>query len=87
MENLFKDELNKKLKNLVFIDLKEDYQLGEVNLPVGLSMPIKLEYLIEGIKEKELEEEINLEKIVEAMIYLLGIDSDFKYRLKELCYA
>ena len=82
MENLFKEDINKKLKNLVFIDLKEDYQLGEVNLPVGLSMPIKLDYLIEGIKEKELEEEINLEKIVEAMIYLLGIDSDFKYSKK-----
>ena len=82
MENLFKEDINKKLKNLVFIDLKEDYQLGEVNLPVGLSMPIKLDYLIEGIKEKELEEEINLEKIVEAMIYLLGIDSDFKYSEK-----
>lgn len=82
MENLFKEDINKKLKNLVFIDLKEDYQLGEVNLPVGLSMPIKLDYLIEGIKEKELEEEINLEKIVEAMIYLLGIDSEFKYSEK-----
>ena len=82
MENLFKEDINKKLKNLVFIDLKEDYHLGEVNLPVGLSMPIKLDYLIEGIKEKELEEEINLEKIVEAMIYLLGIDSDFKYSEK-----
>ena len=82
MENLFKEDINKKLKNLVFIDLKEDYQLGEVNLPAGLSMPIKLDYLIEGIKEKELEEEINLEKIVEAMIYLLGIDSEFKYSKK-----
>lgn len=78
MENLFKEELNKKLKNIVFIDLKEEYRLGELVLPSGFSLPIKLDYLIEGIKEKELEEEINLEKIVEAMIYLLGIDSDFK---------
>lgn len=79
MENLFKEEINKKLKNLVFIDLKEEYHLEDVNLPVGFSLPIKLDYLIEGIKEKELEEEINLEKIVEAMVYLLGIDSEFKY--------
>lgn len=79
MENLFKEEINKKLKNLVFIDLKEEYHLEDVNLPVGFTLPIKLDYLIEGIKEKELEEEINLEKIVEAMVYLLGIDSEFKY--------
>ena len=79
MENLFKEEINKKLKNLVFIDLKEEYHLEDVNLPVGFSLPLKLDYLIEGIKEKELEEEINLEKIVEAMVYLLGIDSEFKY--------
>ena len=79
MENLFKEEINKKLKNLVFIDLKEEYHLEDVNLPVGFSLPIKLDYLIEGIKEKELEEEINLEKIVGAMVYLLGIDNEFKY--------
>ena len=82
MENLFKEELNKKLKNIVFIDLKEEYRLGELVLPSGFSLPIKLDYLIEGIKEKELEEEINLEKIVEAMVYLLGIDSDFKFAEK-----
>lgn len=82
MENLFKEELNKKLKNIVFIDLKEEYRLGELVLPSGFSLPIKLDYLIEGIKEKELEEEINLEKIVEAMLYLLGIDSDFKFAEK-----
>ena len=79
MENLFKEEINKKLKNIVFIDLKEEYNLGEVKLPAKFSLPIKLDYLIEGIKEKELEEEINLEKIVDAMVYLLGIDADFKY--------
>ena len=50
MENLFKEEINKKLKNLVFIDLKEEYHLEDVNLPVGFSLPIKLDYLIEGIK-------------------------------------
>ena len=79
MENLFKEEINKKLKNIVFIELKEEYQLEDIKLPVGFSLPIKLDYIIEGIKEKELEEEINLEKIVDAMIYLLGIDSKFKY--------
>lgn len=79
MENLFKKEINKKLKNIVFIELKEEYQLEDTKLPVGFSLPIKLDYIIEGIKEKELEEEINLEKIVDAMIYLLGIDSKFKY--------
>ena len=82
MESLFKEEFNNKLKNLVFIDLKEEYQLEDVKLPVGFSLPLKLDYLIEGIKEQELEEEISLEKIVEAMIYLLGIDSDFKYSKK-----
>lgn len=82
MESLFKEEFNNKLKNLVFIDLKEEYQLEDVKLPVGFSLPLKLDYLIEGIKEQELEEEISLEKIVEAMIYLLGIDGDFKYSKK-----
>ena len=82
MESLFKEEFKDKLKNIVFIDLKEDYQLEEVKLPRGFSLPLKLDYLIEGIKEQELEEEISLEKIVEAMIYLLGIDSEFKYSQK-----
>lgn len=82
MESLFKEEFKDKLKNIVFIDLKEEYQLEDVKLPVGFSLPLKLDYLIEGIKERELEEEISLEKIVEAMIYLLGIDSEFKYSQK-----
>lgn len=82
MESLFKEEFKDKLKNIVFIDLKEDYQLEEAKLPRGFSLPLKLDYLIEGIKEQELEEEISLEKIVEAMIYLLGIDSEFKYSQK-----
>ena len=49
MENLFKEEINKKLKNLVFIDLKEEYQLEDVNLPVCFTLPIKLDYIIEWI--------------------------------------
>ena len=53
MENLFKEEINKKLKNIVFIELKEDHKIEEVTLVAGFSMPIKLDYLIEGIKEKE----------------------------------
>lgn len=80
MENLFRKEIDEKLKNIVFIELKEEYKLGDLKLPVGFSLPIKLNYLIEGINEHELEEEINIEKIVEAIIYLLGIDKDFKYK-------
>ncbi|WP_273497671.1 tetratricopeptide repeat protein [Peptoniphilus rhinitidis] len=89
MENLFKEERNKKLKNIVFIELKKEYQLEDLTLPVGFSLPIKLDYIIEGVKDKELEEEINLEKITEAMIYLLGIDSEFKYaeKYKEILKA
>lgn len=62
MENLFKEEINKKLKNLVFIDLKEEYHLEDVNLPVGFSLTHKVRLSYRRIKEKELEEEINLEK-------------------------
>lgn len=82
MENLFREEINKKLKNIVFIDLKEKYQVEDITLAPGFSLPIKLDYIIEGLREKELEEEINLEKIVEAMVYLLGLDPDFKYTEK-----
>jgi len=82
MKNLFRKEIDDKLKNVVFIELKEEYKIGDTVLPIGFSLPIKLDYLIEGINKKELEEEINIVKIVEAIIYLLGIDKDFKYKIK-----
>ena len=42
-------------------------------------MPIKNEVLVKGIKENTAQEGINSMSIADAMIYIMGIDSSFKY--------
>ena len=67
--------------NLTFIELKDNTSLDingyivESNTP----MPIIIESLIKEVKEGNIEEEINLSKVVEGIIYLLGTDTSFQY--------
>lgn len=74
--------LLKKTEELAFITLKSDgeFQLKGYEIPKdGLDVPIKNEVLVKGIKEKTAQEKINSMSIADAMIYIIGIDSKFKY--------
>lgn len=74
--------LLKKTEELAFITLKSDgeFQLQGYEIPkVGLDVPIKNEVLVKGIKEETAQEKINSMSIADAMIYIIGIDSKFKY--------
>lgn len=74
--------LLKKTEELAFITLKSDgeFQLKGYEIPkVGLDVPIKNEVLVKGIKEETAQEKINSMSIADAMIYIIGIDSKFKY--------
>ncbi len=68
-------------KNLTFIELKDNSQLNIKGyiVPSSMPLPIITEILIKEVKEGNLEEEINLEKVIEGIIYLLGVDNDFQY--------
>lgn len=74
--------LLKKAEELAFITIKHDgeFKLEGYEIPkTGLDVPIKNEVLVKGIKEKVAQERLNSMSIADAMIYIIGIDSKFKY--------
>lgn len=69
-----------KTKDIVFLELKEDYYLGNnryINKETPL--PIITEDLIRKIEDKNLGEEIELTAIIEGIIYLMGADKTFPH--------
>lgn len=74
--------LLKKAEELSFITIKNDAELKIKGYDIpknGLDVPIKNEVLVKGIKEKTAQDKINTMSIADAMIYIIGIDSNFKY--------
>ena len=74
--------LLKKTDELAFITLKADgdFKIKGYDIPAeGLDVPIKNEVLVKGIKDKTAQESLNSMSIADAMIYIMGIDSTFKY--------
>lgn len=79
------DKINDYFKrytdNLTFIELKDSSKLDVNGYAVSSNIPLPIitEILIKEVKEGNLEEEINLAKVIEGIIYVLGTDNDFKY--------
>lgn len=74
--------LLRKAEELAFIKIKNDgeFKLEGYEIPKdGLDVPVKNEVLVKGIKEKTAQDNINTMSIADAMIYIMGIDSQFKY--------
>lgn len=74
--------LLRKTEELAFITVKKDgdFHLDGYEMPKdGLNVPIKNEVLVKGIKEKTAQEGLNSISIADAMIYIIGIDPEFKY--------
>lgn len=73
--------LLRKTDELAFITIKDrgEFHIDGYEIPRGgLDVPIKNEVLVKGIKEKTAQENISLMSIVDAMMYMIGIDSKFK---------
>lgn len=84
--------LLKKAEELAFITIKHDgeFQIEGYKIPnEGLNVPIKNDVLVKGIKEKTAQDNINAMSIADGMIFIIGIDSKFKYNeeYKKFLYA
>lgn len=78
-----KNKLKNSLKDIVFIELNKDVILeGNIEVEKDIVLPLKSEYLIEGIKNNEYADSIKLDKVVRSMMYILGCDDEFKYNDK-----
>lgn len=74
--------LLKKAEELAFITIKHDgeFQVEGYKIPSeGLNVPIKNDVLVKGIKDKTAQDNINVMSIADGMIFIIGIDSNFKY--------
>lgn len=70
INDLFKSEL----KNIVFIERKN--KIGEELI----YLPIRTSSMLNGIMDKTYEEKIDYKDILEGIVYLLGIDNEFRYK-------
>lgn len=81
MDFKIEKHLFKKTDELAFITIKDrgEFHIEGYEIPRGgLDVPIKNEVLVKGIKEKTAQDNISLMSIVDAMMYMIGIDSKFK---------
>lgn len=78
---IINEYFKKNTDKVTFIELKDDAKLSidGYSIEDDIPLPMITEELIDEIKEGNLEEEIKLTNIIDAIIYLMGIDKDFPY--------
>ncbi|HLR20948.1 MAG TPA: tetratricopeptide repeat protein [Tissierellaceae bacterium] len=77
IEKYFRD----KVENVNFLEFKDALNIEAKNMTIkkDLPLPIILDDFIEGIKEGEVDEEIDLTYIIDGIIYIIGVDKEFPY--------
>lgn len=85
MKNRLDKYVLDKAEELVFITIDKSEDLGLIGYEVpkeGIKIPIKSNVLVKSIKDNKAQEEINMMSMIDAMIYLEGIDPDFIYNVE-----
>lgn len=85
MKNRLDKYVLDKAEELVFITIDKSEDLGLIGYDVpkeGIKIPIKSNVLVKSIKDKKAQEEINMMSMIDAMIYLEGIDPEFIYNVE-----
>ncbi|MBU5427293.1 tetratricopeptide repeat protein [Tissierella pigra] len=79
--NFINEYFKRQANRVTFMELKEDTTINIKGYPINenIPLPIITDVLIDEIKEGNLEEEIKLEYIINGIVYLMGIDPEFKY--------
>ena len=85
MKNRLDKYILDKTEELVFITIDESEDLdlmGYVPPKDGIKLPIKSNVLVKSIKDKKAQEELNMMSMIDAMLYLEGIDPAFVYNVE-----
>ena len=79
--DIIKEYFKSKTGNVTFIELKDDITVDIKGYPINsyIPLPITTDNLVQELKEGKLEEEVKISHIIEGIIYLMGIDEEFKY--------
>lgn len=69
-------EIKAKINEIGFIELKEDVKIKDnIYLKKGIDYPLKFSYIKSGLKDDTISKGIDLDKLIDSMLFLLGIDS------------
>lgn len=85
MKNRLDKYVLDKAEELVFITIDKSEDLGLIGYEIpkeGIKIPIKSNVLVKSIKYNKAQEEINMMSMIDAIIYLEGIDPDFIYNVE-----
>lgn len=79
--NSVNEYFKKHTDKLSFIELRDNKTLNVEGYKIkeDTPLPILTEALVEEIKEGKLEEEIKMTNIIDGIVFLMGIDTEFKY--------
>lgn len=80
--NIINEYFEKMTKNLSFIELKEDAYIDLKGYKVEnhIPLPMVLDTLVVEIQKGNFYEELDVEHLINGIIYSLGVDLDFKYK-------
>lgn len=68
-----------KMKNILFLEIKEGSDLSGYNFKSNIYLPIKAQEVVNKAKEGDNLESIPIHMFIEGMIYVMGLDEDFKF--------
>ena len=76
------DYFLKKTDKVTFVQLRKGttINVGNYIIKDHIPLPIETNILIEEIKDGNIEEELKVSHLIDGVIYILGIDKDFKYK-------
>ncbi|HHV38735.1 MAG TPA: tetratricopeptide repeat protein [Tepidimicrobium sp.] len=81
----------RKVDQISFIELKKGafVDVGDYIIEDDIPLPILTETLLREIQEGSIEKEFKVSQLIEGIIYILGIDRDFKYKeqYKKILYS
>lgn len=79
--DIINEYFKSKTEHVTFIELKDNITVDIKGYPINshIPLPITTDKLVQELKEGNLEEEVKISHIIEGIIYLMGIDEEFKY--------
>lgn len=86
MIKTIEEYFKQKTDNIYFIQLKEESQskINGIEIPLDIPLPLRVSNLVKEIKDGNAVEELKFRYLVDGIIYLLGVEPNFKHKKEYL---
>ncbi len=73
--------LKERVNDVVFINLKDEKSLDVKGYIIddSIPLPLPLNEVVNRVKNEAEIKDISIAKVIQGMVYIIGVDSDFKY--------